>query len=161
MHLTETKGKRDHYFPIVGQISPQLLAPCCGSKINIKEEDRIPTGAFTRTSDGVAGVSSVIHLLSVPNAEEDQMPPARIIDLRVEMLDNGQLVATWTAPGDDYDVGTVTGYRFVGAENISHLLDSKSDKLTLVGFSQKDIAGTQTSYQFEVQTDILNYVADE
>ena len=152
----QTVGKRDHYFPIVGQISPQLLAPCCGSRIYVNEEDRVPTGAFTRTTGGVAGVSSVIHLLAVPNRSEDKMPPARITDLRVEMLDNGQLVATWTAPGDDYDFGTVTGYRFVGAENISHLVDSKSDKLTLVGFSQKDEAGSQTSYQFEVQTDNLN-----
>ena len=154
--MIKSKGKRDHYFPIVGKISPQLLAPCCGSRIIVNEEDRVPTGAFTRTTDGVAGVSSVIHLLAVPNSNEDKMPPARITDLRVEMLDNGQLVATWTAPGDDYDMGTVTGYRFVGADNISHLLDSKSDKLTLVGFSQKDEAGTQTSYQFEIQTDNPN-----
>ena len=152
----KSSGKRDHYYPIIGQLSPQLLAPCYGSNIHVNEEDRVPTGAFTRTTDGVSGVSSIIHLLAVPNRGEDKMPPARITDLRIEMLENGQLVATWTAPGDDYDFGTVRGYRFVGAENISHLLDSKSDKLTLVGFSQKDEAGTQTSYQFEVQTDNLN-----
>ena len=77
----------------------------------------------------------------------------RITDLKVLMLDNGQLVATWTSPGDDYDSGSVSGYRFVVADNISHLLDPNSDKQTLVGFTQPDEAATQTSYQFEVRAD--------
>ena len=67
------------------------------------------------------------------------------------MLDNGQLVATWTSPGDDYDSGSVSGYRFVVADNISHLLDPNSGKQALVGFTQPDEAATQTSYQFEVR----------
>ena len=39
--MIKSKGKRDHYFPIVGKISPQLLAPCCGSRIIVNEEDRV------------------------------------------------------------------------------------------------------------------------
>ena len=57
----------------------------------------------------------------------------RITDLKVLMLESGQLVATWTAPGDDYDAGSVSGYRFVVADNISHLLNPNSDQRTLAG----------------------------
>ena len=57
-------------------------------------------------------------------------------------------MATWTAPGDDFDVGVVTGYRFVVAENYSNLLDPMAETQTLVGFQQPDKAGASTSYQF-------------
>ena len=61
---------------------------------------------------------------------------------------SGQLVATWTAPGDDFDLGIVTGYRLVVAENYSTLLDPMAEVQTLVGFQQPDKAGVSTSYQF-------------
>ena len=50
--------------------------------------------------------------------------------------------------GDDYDIGKVTGYRFVIAENYSALLDPLAEVQTLVGFQQPDEAGVSTSYQF-------------
>ena len=112
--------------------------------IESQPEDRIPTGAFTRTSKG-----PVIHLLSVPPSDVDLMPPAPIRDLKIQVQPkSGQLVASWTAPGDDFDVGTVTGYRFVIAENYSSLLDPLADVQTLMGFQQPDVAGVSTSYQF-------------
>ena len=43
--------------------------------------------------------------------------------------------------GDDYDIGKVTGYRFVIAENYSALLDPLAEVQTLVGFQQPDEAG--------------------
>ena len=46
------------------------------------------------------------------------------------------------------------------ADNVSHLLDSESDKQTLVGFTQPDEAGAQTSYQFEVRADDDKYNKD-
>lgn len=100
---------------------------------------------FFRRSKG-----PVIHLLSVPPSDVDLMPPAPIRDLRIQVLPkSGQLMATWTAPGDDYDVGAVTGYRFVIAHNYSNLLDPLADQAqTLVGFQQPDQAGVTTSYQF-------------
>lgn len=129
------------------QISRELLAPCCGSQISVKSEDQIPTGAFLRNAKG-----PVIHLLSVPPSEIDLMPPASIRDLKIDVLPkSGQLMATWTAPGDDFDLGKVTGYRFIVAENLSNLLDPRSAELqTLVGFQQPDQAGSQTSYQFGI-----------
>ena len=117
---------------------------CCGSVIASDPKDRVPTGAFTRTTKG-----PVIHLLSVPPSDVDLMPPAAIRDLKIEVQPkSGQLVASWTAPGDDFDIGTVTGYRFVIAENYSSLLDPMSDIQTLLGFQQPDSAGVSTSYQF-------------
>ena len=97
----------------------QTFSSCCGSQIETQVEDRIPTGAFLRHAEG-----PVIHLVSVPPSDVDLMPPAAIRDLKIKVLPkSGQLVASWTAPGDDFDVGTVTGYRLVVAENYSSLLD--------------------------------------
>ena len=40
----------------------------------------------------------------------DRMPPSRISDLRLTPdLEGQKLFAQWTAPGDDYDHGSVTG----------------------------------------------------
>lgn len=65
---------------------------CCGSRIEIKEEDRIPTGAFLRQTKG-----PVVHLLSVPPSDVDLMPPSNIKDLKIQILPkSGQLVGTWT-----------------------------------------------------------------
>ena len=54
---------------------------------------------------------SVVHLLNVPESQGvDRMPPSRISDLRLTPDSEGQkLSAKWTAPGDDYDHGSVTG----------------------------------------------------
>ena len=52
---------------------------CCGSVISSDPKDRIPTGAFTRTTKG-----PVIHLLSVPPSDVDLMPPAAIRDLKID-----------------------------------------------------------------------------
>ena len=42
------------------------------------------------------------------------MPPSKVGDLRIRALEDGHtFLAVWTAPGDDYDHGAVSGYRFV------------------------------------------------
>ena len=61
-----------------------------------------------------------------------------------------QVLATWTAPGDDFDVGSVSGYRLVVSDNISSLIDPDASKQTLVAFNQPDLAGKQTSFQFAI-----------
>lgn len=120
---------------------------CCGSRVTIDKEDRIPTGRFTRYQ-----VGPVVHLLSVPSqTSADQMPPARITDLKLQVLTEGsQVLATWTAPGDDYDVGNVSGYRILVSDNISAIIDPMATKQTLVAFNQPDMAGKQTSFQFSI-----------
>jgi hypothetical protein len=123
------------------------LSSCCGSRVVVDKEDRIPTGRFARFHTG-----PVVHLLAVPTSSTpDQMPPARITDLKLEVLTEGsQVLATWTAPGDDFDVGNVSGYRFLVSDNISSLIDPQAAKQTLVAFQQPDLAGKQTSFQFSV-----------
>ena len=123
------------------------IVPCCGSRVFVDKEDRIPTGRFSRYQ-----VGPVVHLLSVPSqTSSDQMPPARITDLKLEVLTEGsQVLATWTAPGDDFDIGTVTGYRILVSDNISTIVDSRAGKQTLVAFNQPDAAGTRTSFQFSI-----------
>ena len=73
--------------------------------------------------------------------------------IRVRALEDGRtFLAVWTAPGDDYDHGSVSGYRFVYSSNISALLDGDSSRAeTLLQFQRPDSAGVQTSYQFEFE----------
>ena len=69
------------------QVGPNL-SPCCGSRVVVDKEDRIPTGRFSRSHSG-----PVVHLLSVPSAgAADQMPPARITDLKLQVLTDGSQV---------------------------------------------------------------------
>ena len=79
------------------------------------------------------------------------MPPARIGDLKLKVIARRQsVIATWTAPGDDFDAGTVAGYRFLTSTNISDLLDPMEDvrRTVLDEIRRPDLAGTQTSHQF-------------
>ena len=74
------------------------------------------------------------------------------LNFRMRALEDGQtFLAVWTAPGDDYDHGSVTGYKFVYSSNISALLDADSEAETLLQFQRPDPAGVQTSYQFEFE----------
>jgi hypothetical protein len=44
--------------------------------------------------------------------QSDSVPPARVMDLQVDVLTSSQqLEFTWTAPGDDYDEGRPTSYQ--------------------------------------------------
>lgn len=118
-----------------------------GSVVYIDSEDHIPTGEFSRSQRG-----PVVHLLAVPTPNsEDVMPPARITDLKLEVLTKGsQVLASWTAPGDDFDVGGVEGYRFLISDNISSLIDPQASKQTLIAFKQTDEAGHSATFQFSV-----------
>ena len=76
------------------------------------------------------------------------------LNLRARALEDGRtFLAVWTAPGDDYDHGSVSGYRFVYSSNISALLNAESGRRaeTLLQFQRPDSAGVQTSYQFEFE----------
>ena len=87
---------------------PSSNPVCCGSEISVPSDLRRSTGSFKRSITG----GPVVHLIEVPdNTGEtgDQMPPARISDLIIKPDKNGRkLMAMWTAPGDDFDSGTVS-----------------------------------------------------
>ena len=57
-------------------------------------------------------------------------------------------VASWTAPGDDFDHGNVSKYCFIFSEDITDLLDSTRDPPILHKVSRSDLAGTEANYSF-------------
>lgn len=122
------------------------LPVCCGSQIEVPTDLRLSTGSFRRQFSG----GPVIHLIDVPeNDGQDRMPPSRIGDLRLESDDSGRkLVAQWTAPGDDFDTGNVSSYKFIFSEDVSDLLDPSRQPPILHTVSRQDAAGTEAKYSF-------------
>ena len=60
-----------------------------------------------------------------------------------------RLLAEWTAPGGDYDVGSVASYRFVFSQNIEDLIDPiKGEPQVLLGFDRIERAGTVAKFDF-------------
>jgi calcium-activated chloride channel regulator 4 len=57
--------------------------------------------SFSRTATGDAFVMSDVPSGPLP----DLFPPSQITDLHAT-LDGDKINLTWTAPGDDFDVGT-------------------------------------------------------
>ena len=127
--------------------SENMTERCCGSFLEFKAEELEKTGAFSRQFSVPA-----INLIQVPHSNEDRMPPAKIGDLKVEILaDSEAIVAMWTAPGDDFDTGSVSGYRFLFSNSMARLLDHTQEPALLEDLVRRDKAGTETSHQFEFQ----------
>jgi len=79
------------------------------------------------------------------------MPPAKMGDLRVIRLPNtsDKLLASWTAPGGDFDIGSVSSYRFVYSSTIADLIDTQNGNAKiLLGFERMEKAGTQAKFDF-------------
>jgi hypothetical protein len=127
---------------------------CCGSSVlpslqlhNFPQK-AIKTGIFRRKIDG-----PVIHAKYIrePVLQEDVLPPAKIGDLRIIRLPNtsDKLLASWTAPGGDFDIGSVSSYRFVYSTNIADLIDSENGNAKiLLGFERMEKAGTKAKFDF-------------
>ncbi|XP_052034442.1 calcium-activated chloride channel regulator 4A [Apodemus sylvaticus] len=81
---------------------------------------------FSRTASGGAFV-----IFNIPNGPlPDLYPPSQITDLQAT-LEGEEISLTWTAPGDDYDVGTVQQYIIRTSENISDLRDNFNNALLI------------------------------
>ncbi len=122
---------------------------CCGSSVlsHIKSMKRV--GTFTRHQSGPV---LFIHHLNTNNGE-DEIPPAKIGDLRIKPLLGAmtpdRLLASWTAPGDNYDQGSVSSYRFVFSPNLQDLLDpSQGQPEVLLGFDRQEKSGTEAQFDF-------------
>lgn len=130
-----------------GAASAQPVAPCCGSVVALHPEQTEKTGIFRRSVPG-----PVTTLARVPGQSEDALPPARIGDLRVTALPGknrgDHFLASWTAPGGDYNAGSVASYRFVFSEDISALLDPSREAEVLLGIDRMEQAGTKASFDF-------------
>ncbi len=125
---------------------PGYAPVCCGSSIVVPKDLQRSNGSFNRT----LSAGPVIHLLVVPNpAAGDRMPPARIADLRLEADETGtKLVAHWTAPGDDFDTGSTSGYEFLFSDHVEDLIFAGRQPPILHTSNQKDVAGTKATYSF-------------
>ncbi|XP_036916822.1 calcium-activated chloride channel regulator 4 [Sturnira hondurensis] len=92
----------------------------------IDEVTQTNTESFTRTASGGAFVVSNISAIPLP----DIYPPSKITDLEAT-LDGAVIRLTWTAPGDDLDVGKVQQYIIRMSENVLKLRDNFDDALQI------------------------------
>ncbi|XP_057570833.1 calcium-activated chloride channel regulator 4 [Hippopotamus amphibius kiboko] len=91
----------------------------------IDENTQTNLESFTRTASGGAFVvSNVSTLPSLP----DLFPPSQITDLEATS-DEGEISLTWTAPGDDFDVGKVQQYIIRISGSILDLRDNFDNAL--------------------------------
>lgn len=142
---------------------------CCGSIIPIDHYSTHGTGNFTR----IAGAGSV-KVTEVP--ETDNQPPAAVRDLRVVLLDNTtmdtlsnmyNISLSWTAPGDDLDVGNVSNYvlRMTNSRiDLAETLFNSAPNETLINISDYQIiseAGENVNITVEVYliSDLIFYFA--
>ncbi|CAL4162029.1 unnamed protein product [Meganyctiphanes norvegica] len=84
--------------------------PCCGSNIHYSQVKSLMP--FQRSEVyGVLGIKS-------SSTENDNIPPARILDLRTSVnISSYEVTLRWTAPGDDYDWGRAHHYEAVYASS--------------------------------------------
>ena len=120
---------------------------CCGSTVQVDPDRRVKTGKFIRSVIG-----PVVFLDKPAKASDDTVPPSRIGDLKIRQLPGARtpdrLLAEWTAPGGDYDSGSVAGYRFVFSSKIDDLLSQSKDPEVLLGFKQMERSGTPAKFDF-------------
>ena len=90
----------------------------------LKENDHekiVQPGIFRRKIIG-----PVIHISNPSKPSDDSVPPSKIGDLKIRQVPGAstpdRLLAEWTAPGGDFDVGSVASYRFVFSSNIEDLI---------------------------------------
>lgn len=126
---------------------PQIAVPptCCGSTVSLSPDQTEVTGVFSRTVRG-----PVVEVASVPGQDMDVLPPSRIADLKINVLPgSNKLLAAWTAPGGDFNDGSVNSYRFVYSTDMSDLLNANATPKILLGFDRMEAAGTQSTIEFE------------
>ncbi|XP_069191233.1 calcium-activated chloride channel regulator 1 isoform X2 [Procambarus clarkii] len=113
---------------------------CCGSHIPLHHKNTQVTGTFNRIS--VAGSVKVTEIPVI-----DNQPPAAVRDLHIVLLDDIQtdtlssfynVSLSWTAPGDDLDVGNASSYILRMTKNRSDLAEkyfNNASKETLIDTS--------------------------
>ena len=111
---------------------------CCGSRVPVSPENTEHIGVFSRLADPVSVEVSEVSL------EEDTITPGKIGDLSILVSSPGngsQLILEWTAPGGDFNDGSVVTYRFVFSHNIEELLNPGGTPPALDGLKRTDTAG--------------------
>uniref|UniRef100_A0A8D0VJT3 Calcium-activated chloride channel regulator 1 n=1 Tax=Sus scrofa TaxID=9823 RepID=A0A8D0VJT3_PIG len=90
------------------------------------EDTQTDLKSFTRIASGGAFVISNVSKLPLP----DLYPPSQITDLEATS-DEDEIKITWTAPGDDFDVGTVEQYIIRISGSLLDLRDNFDDALQI------------------------------
>ncbi|CAD7683100.1 unnamed protein product [Nyctereutes procyonoides] len=93
-------------------------------RAELDEDTQTPLESFTRTASGGAFVISNVSTLPLP----DLYPPSQITDLEATP-DGDEINLTWTAPGDNFDVGKVQQYIIRISDNILDLRDNFDNAL--------------------------------
>ena len=121
---------------------------CCGSKVSLFDKKLTKTGKFRVRSPGTA-----LHLIQVPElSDQDKLPPARIRDLQVRTSsDSREVLAVFTAPGDDYDQGKVSLYKILLSTNRSELQSGLAlFAEALTEFRADSEAGEEVNFMFDL-----------
>ena len=110
--------------------------------------DREELGHFSRIVKG-----NLIKIDNMNKTAQDILPPARILDLSVEVhTSSQQLEFRWTAPGDDYDEGKPSSYQLFESRDSKKFYNmNKSSVILVESFSGVQKAGGAESHKVSVQ----------
>uniref|UniRef100_A0ABM5G8N3 Calcium-activated chloride channel regulator 1-like n=1 Tax=Pogona vitticeps TaxID=103695 RepID=A0ABM5G8N3_9SAUR len=112
-------------------------------------EDEIQTnlGDFSRTASGGSFVMSGVP----PGTPPDVFPPCKINDLEVEINDEDEFLLSWTAPGNDYDIGKAERYEIKMSDNPLELRDATFNSATSLNISglTPEVAGVKQYFQYK------------
>jgi hypothetical protein len=123
---------------------PKLGPPtCCGSRLPLPPNRLARIGPFQRQ----LAANGPITITDVPPTDNDVIRPGKIGDLSINVLrERQQLLAKWTAPGGDFNDGTVMTYRFVFSQKLEELLTPSLNAPALDGLKRADTPGQAVSY---------------
>ncbi|MFA4890733.1 MAG: fibronectin type III domain-containing protein, partial [Candidatus Gracilibacteria bacterium] len=146
---------------VVGEPVPQVAGTV--QSMTIGELKSETTYSFAmKTSDEVPNVSSLSNLVNVTTLK-DMTPPAAITTLTASAPTLTSMKLTWTAPGDDGNIGTVASYdvrystSVITAENFASALPVQGTKPIpqVAGTSQSMVVNglsNGTTYYFAIKT---------
>ncbi|XP_022110071.1 epithelial chloride channel protein-like [Acanthaster planci] len=115
---------------------------------NTKEPVLVDVDAFMRATQPVE-----FTVVSAPDPDKmnevDMFPPARVNDLRVASFSRyeGRLTLQWTAPGDDFDIGTAAEYDLRYSHSFNELFSdfSNAKEIDVSDIISGDLSAPQES----------------
>ncbi len=140
------------------QTVPEPLAAGTPQQVQVQVPESEDSIYFAlRTFDEALNVSDLSNIAQW--SPDDAIPPARVTDLSVERLSNGDVKVSWTAPGDNANRGIAAFYDIRYATKKKHL--SQWDKAMVVpGEPLPEAAGTPQEYVISgLEKDMTYYIA--
>ena len=109
---------------------------CCGS--TVPGGVTRPVGRFSREHAGPRVEVAGGHVV------DRDIRPGKIGDLTITVSNTSQLQLEWTAPGGDFNTGSVVTYRFVYSHDISQLV--RGDGIALDGLKKNASVGEKVEH---------------